>query len=668
MGGLYLRILIAENSGFCFGVSKAIRTTIKEISKNDTKLFSLGPLIHNLQETKRLEHMGLEVIDDITKGKDSKVIIRSHGVPLDVYDEAQKNNIEIIDSTCPFVRKIQQKAKKFYEKEYQVVIIGSPTHPEVIGINGWCDNTAIIINSKDDIEDMSEYDRICIVAQTTLTQSKFSNLSKLVALKGSEVEIFNTICNATQQRQLACEKVARKSDAMIVIGGYHSSNTQKLVEISEKYCNNTYHIETADELPIEVLKQFEVVGITAGASTPEWIIKEVVGKMSDNKMSEMMEAIEMVTLSRGDVVDGTVISVNNNEVMVNLGYKSDGIIKRNELSNDPNVQPTEVLSAGDQISVFIMKLDDGEGNVLLSKKRVDDIRHWEELEETFNEEKSVNAKVIEIVNGGLIALVNGVRGFIPASHVALRYVDDLNGYIGQEMEVRVIEFNKSKNRVVLSRKILEKARAAEQKEKIWSTLEKGQEINGVVKRLTNFGAFVDIGGVDGLIHISDLSWGRIKHPSEAVKEEDNVKVVVLDLNKEKGKISLGLKQTMHHPWKNIAEKYAVGDIVEGKVANLVAFGAFVELEPGLDGLVHISQISNEHITKPSEKLEIGQMVKVKITEIKEDDKKLSLSIKEAENKESTETKEDQASETVQYKDKEDVDVTIGDIINNKDEE
>lgn len=657
-----MKILVAENSGFCFGVSKAIDTTINEISKNKENLFSLGPLIHNEQETKRLEDLGLRVLDEVEKGKDSRVVIRSHGVPLSVYDKAAKNNVELIDSTCPYVRKIQEKAKEFYEKGYKIVIVGNPKHPEVIGINGWCENSAIIINSEDDIEHMSSYDKICIVAQTTLTLESFEKLSKLVKSKGEDVKIFNTICSATKQRQLACEKVAKESDAMIVIGGYHSSNTQKLVEISKKFCNNTYHIETADELPIQEMRQYKIIGITAGASTPQWIIKEVINKMNDNSMSEMMEAIDktMVPINRGEVVEGTVILVNKEEVMVNIGYKSDGIIKRDELSNDPNVQPTELVSEGDKISVYVIKLDDGEGNVVLSKKRVDNIKHWEELGEYLNDEKLIKASVIEVVNGGLIALVNNIRGFIPASHVAMRYVDDLEAYRGKEFDVRIIEFNREKKRVILSRKLVEQKEAEETRKRVWDKIEKGKEIDGTVKRLTDFGAFVDIGGIDGLIHISDLSWGRIKHPSEVVQEEQEVKVVVLDFDKNKGKISLGLKQITSHPWNNANEKYKAGDIVGGKVVNLVDFGAFVELQPGLDGLVHISQISSEHIAKPSDKLQKGQKVNVKILEISEEDKKLSLSIKEAEKKEEEKVENNEESYVA-----EEEQVTIGDILETK---
>ncbi len=653
-----MKILIAENSGFCFGVSRAVDTTVAEISKTKNNLFSLGPLIHNEQETKRLENLGLKVIDNIENAKNSKVIIRSHGVPLEIYALAEKNNIEIIDSTCPFVRKIQIKVKEFYQKEYQIVIIGNPKHPEVIGINGWCENSAIIINSQTDIENMSKYDKICIVAQTTLTQESFEKFSKLISKKSQEVEIFNTICSATKERQLACEKIAKQSDAVIIIGGYHSSNTQKLVDISKKFCKNIYHIETPDELPIKEIVQYKTIGITAGASTPEWIIKEVIKKMNDNKMSEMMEAIEnsMVTLKRGEIVEGKVILVSDDEIMVNIGYKSDGIIKREELSTDPNVQPKEIVSEGDKISVYVIKLDDGEGNVLLSKKRVDDIKYWEELEEFLNTEKIITVKVTEIVNGGLIALANNIRSFIPASHVSIKYVENLELYKGKELDVRIIEFNKQKKRVILSRKIVEQKEIEEKIEKVWQTIEKGKEIQGTVKRLTDFGVFVDIGGMDGLIHISDLSWGRIKHPSEIVKEEETVNVVVLDFDRTKGKISLGLKQTTSHPWHNAGEKYKAGDVLEGKVVNMVDFGVFVELEPGLDGLVHISQICNEHINKPSDKLKKGQIVNVKILEISEENKKLSLSIKEAEN---TENKDES------YKIEEEEQVTIEDILNTK---
>ncbi|WP_425448657.1 bifunctional 4-hydroxy-3-methylbut-2-enyl diphosphate reductase/30S ribosomal protein S1 [Dethiothermospora halolimnae] len=653
-----MKIIVADNSGFCFGVRQAIDTTLEKIKENNGNIYSLGPLIHNKQETNRLKNKGLEIINNIDKINNKNVVIRSHGIPLNTYDIAKKNNVSLVDCTCPFVRNIQKKAHEYYNKGYAIVIIGKRDHPEVIGINGWCENNAYIVNSKEDIEDIPKCDKICIVAQTTITQEKFNYFTKLIEPMGEHVEVFNTICNATRLRQQSCENLAKHVDAMIVIGGYHSSNTQKLVDISKKYCRNTYHVETAEEIPISEIKKFKVIGVTAGASTPEWIIKEVIDKMNnDNNMNEMMEAIEnsMVELNKGDVVKGTVISINRDEVMVNLGYKSDGIIKRDQLSNDPDVSPEDILSEGDEIEVYIYSLDDGDGNVVLSKKKVDDKKNLDKLEDIYNNEEKISAKIIEAVKGGVIALVNDIRGFIPASHLSTSYVKDLNEFIDKVMDVKVIELDKNKRRIILSRKVLEEKEVKEKRERLWNSLEKGKEIVGIVKRLTNFGAFVDIGGVDGLIHISDLSWGRIDHPREVVKEEDKVNVIVLDFDKEKGKISLGLKQTIEHPWKNISDKYKVGDVSEGKVVNLVDFGAFVELEPGLDGLVHISQISDDHIAKPSDKLAKGDSVKVKIIEIDEDEERLSLSMKEVD-------KENNDSETKEETNGDNDEVTIGDII------
>jgi len=656
-----VKILLADNSGFCFGVKKAIDESLNVIKESVDEIYSLGPLIHNNQVINLLDEMGLKVIEDLDEIDSGKVLIRSHGVPIEVYNQAKNNDIDIIDCTCPFVRKIQKKVNEYSERGYEIFIIGDPSHPEVIGINGWCNNNAFIVNSEEDVEDIPKYDKICIVAQTTITKDKFDILSELISSKGNTVEIFNTICNATQSRQQSCRELAKKANAMIVIGGYHSSNTQKLVNISKEYCENTYHIETVEELRLEELGKYKTIGITAGASTPEWIIKEVINKMNslDNNMNEMMEAIEnsMVRLHEGDIVKGTVISVNNDEVMVNVGYKSDGIIKRDELSNDPYIKPTEILKVGDGLEVYVVSLNDGDGNLLLSKKRVDSVKGWDELENIYKEGLKIEAKVTEVVKGGAIAVVNGVRAFIPASHISAKFVEDLNAYLNKIIDVKVIELDKDKKKVVLSRKLIEKEELEDIKNKLWSNIEKGQIIKGQVKRITNFGAFVDIGGVDGLIHISELSWNRIKHPSEVVNEGDEVEVAILDLDKGKGKVSLGLKQTIPHPWENINEKYNIGDVVEGTVAKFTDYGAFISLEKGIDGLVHISQISNEHITKPSEKLKIDEKVNVKIIDIKKDDQRISLSIKELDDKK--DAQEDFSKYNV------DEDITIGDMIKEK---
>lgn len=656
-----MEIIIAENSGFCFGVNRAIETTMKALSHTNGKIYSLGPLIHNNQVINELIKQGLEIIDNIEEVDNCKVIIRSHGVPLQVYDVAKERNIEIIDCTCPFVRKIQNKAKEFYDLGYQIVIIGNAKHPEIIGINGWCNNSAIIVNNEEDVEVMLNYDKICIVAQTTFYESKFDRLVELISHKGNVIKVFNTICNATQLRQKSCEEISKIVDAMLVIGGQHSSNTQKLVTISKNYCNNTYLIETAEQLPIVELAKFNTIGLTAGASTPSWIIKEVYDKMKNlGDMNELMKAIEdtMVKVHRGEIVKGKIISIRNDEVMVNIGYKSDGIIPRDELTNDPDIVPSDILSVGDEIEVLILKLDDGDGNVVLSKKRVDTMKSWDEIEEIYNNKSTVKAKVIEVVNGGVIALVKELRGFIPISQIANRFVSDLQDFVGKSFDVRVIDFDKDKKRIVLSRKVVEAEEIEKKRNAIWSNIEKDQVVEGEVKRITDFGVFVDIGGVDGLIHISDLSWSHVKHPREVVKDGDMVKVVVLDVDKQKSRISLGLKQVSPHPWDNIEEKYSINNVVEGKVVRLVDFGAFVMLEPGIEGLVHISQISDKHIAKPSEELSVGQNVRVKILDINKEERKISLSIREA-------AKNDDANEAMKYATTNDEEVTIGDIVNKK---
>jgi 4-hydroxy-3-methylbut-2-enyl diphosphate reductase len=447
---------------------------------------------------------------------------------------------------------------------------------------------------------------------------------------------------------------------MIVIGGYKSSNTLKLVEISKKYCKNVFHIETIKDMSLQELSKFNTIGITAGASTPDWIIKEAVEVMDNLNNNEMMEAIEnsFTKIHRGDIVEGEVIFVTNDEVMVNINYKSDGIITKDELSNDPDINPKEVIKAGDKIQVYVIKVDDGEGNVVLSSKRVEEMTMWEELEENFNNKDVVKAKVIRVVKGGLIALAKGINAFIPASHVSINYVTDLSQFVGKEFMVTILDFDKQKRRVILSRKEVERVEVESMRDKLWNSLEEGAIIEGIVQRLTNFGAFVDLGGVDGLIHISDLSWNRVKHPSEVVKPGDKVEVQVLSFNKEKNRISLGLKQTVEEPWELFKRNVQIGDIVEGKVVNLLDFGAFIRLKEGVDGLLHVSQISKEHIEKPSDVLNIGDNIKVKVIDIDEEDRRISLSKRELETEEKT-------SEDVEEKNVPEEDVTIKDIIDNK---
>lgn len=652
-----MKIVLAKNAGFCFGVKRAVDKATETLMNSNESIYSLGPLVHNKQVVEKFNRQGLKTIENPDEIKLGRVIIRAHGVPYGTYEKLSKNNIDIIDCTCPYVKSIHDKVKEYLQKGYKIVIIGDKNHPEVIGINGWCNNEGIVINDEKEAETLPHLDKICIVSQTTNRQEKFKALSEIISKKSDDVKIYNTICNATYLRQESCKELAKTVEAMIVIGGYHSSNTNKLVEISKKYCNNVFHIETLNDLPIDNIPKFQTIGITAGASTPDWIIKEVIDKMENMNNEEMIKAIEesLVRLHRGDIVKGKVIALNNDEVMVNLGYKSDGIIPREELSNDPSVSPQDLYKEGEEIEVYVISLDDGEGNVLLSTKILEAIKGWDELEQLYNNKDKVSCKVVDVVKGGVIAIVKGLNGFIPASLISTSYVEDLNVFKGKSFDVKIIDFDRSKKRIILSRKELEKEEIEKKQNEVWNSLEIGKIIDGKVMRITDFGAFVDIGGIDGLIHISDMSWNRIKHPSEAVHEGENVEVQILNFDRQKGRISLGLKQTMPEPWEVFIKEYKVGDITEGTVVNMLDFGAFIRLNVGVDGLVHVSQISNEHVNRPADKLSLGEKVTVKIMDIKEDERKISLSMKEV-------MKEEEEKIDVENKE---MDVTVGDMIKDK---
>ena len=660
-----MEIIVAEHSGFCFGVKRAVKKAEDALENNKEIIFSYGPLIHNQQLVLDLENRGLKKVKEMKMAENSKMVIRSHGITKLEIEDMKDINIDIIDGTCPYVKSVHKRVEEYSNKGYNIVIIGDKDHAEVVGINGWCDNSAFIINNMEDIKKLPELDNVCLVSQTTNTYEKFYELSQEIKNKVPVVEIFNTICSATTNRQNATMELAKKVDAMVVIGGYNSSNTLKLKELSEKFCNNVFHIETINNLSLQKISEFNTIGVTAGASTPDWILKEAVYKMDNFNDNEMMQAIEdsFTRIHKGEIVTGEVLFVTDNEVMVNINYKSDGIISRDELTNDSNVSPKDLFKEGDSIDVYILRADDGDGNVVLSHKRVGNIKNMDVLEEYFNNGDVVEGKVLKVVKGGLIVSVEGIDAFMPASLISVRFVKDIEEYKDTVLQAKIIDFDKKKRRVILSRKEIEKEEMESQREEIWSKLTIGETIEGIVQRLTDFGAFVDLGGVDGLIHISDLSWNRVKHPSDILNPEDKVEVKILDLNKDRNRISLGLKQTMPKPWDEFEKNVNLGDIVEGKVVNLLPFGAFVRLEDGVDGLLHISQISKDHIEKPSEVLTIGDVVKVKVIDIDLEEKRISLSIKEIEKDNEEEEKQEivKENETVE----EDNEPTIGDIINNK---
>ena len=637
-----MEIVLAKSAGFCFGVNRAIEHVYDAIGSGN--IYTYGPIIHNKEVTKDLEAKGVYSIDSFDGITDGIVVLRSHGVGKEVYDEAKEKGIKIIDGTCPFVKKIHDIVMREYEEGRSIIIVGDGAHPEIIGINGWCCNSAVIIPDEDAAEKFAaDGSKYSLVVQTTFRKSRFDDICSILKTKAEDIKVFDTICSATETRQKEAVELSKKMDKMIVIGDKKSSNTQKLYEICKNNCVNTYNIETFLDLVLNNFNKNDKIGVTAGASTPPAIIKEVIGTMSENqnKNLNIIEEGELsfqqmldesfVTLHTGDIVKGTVINVSSNEeVNVNLGYKSDGVIPRGEYSSDATVIPSKVLQPGDEIEVFVVRVNDGDGNVLLSKKRIESMKGMDDVQKAFDEKTTVEGKVTDVVKGGIIAVVNGVRVFIPSSQVSNKFVDDLNSFKGQTLEFNIIELDKSKRRIIGGRKALIEKEAAEKKEALFASIEAGKKVTGTVSRITDFGAFVNLGGIDGLIHISEMSWGRITNPREFLKEGDSVEVMVLDADKEKGKISLSLKDVTPNPWAAAAEKYAVGNVVEGKVVRMVPFGAFVELEAGVDGLVHISQISEERIEKPEDKLTIGEVIKVKVLEVNAETKKISLSKKQAE--------------------------------------
>ena len=638
-------ILTAANSGFCFGVKQAIEKTEEEIrrkaeSSSPGRIYTWGPLIHNKTVTDGLKEKGVSILDSLENVKPEDVIIvRSHGETKEFFEKARARNCKIINATCPFVKKIQQLAEKAHRKGKQVVIVGDRLHPEVKGINGWCDNSAITVNSVEDAEGVLEnHNRnlFFLVAQTTIKKELLDAVIRVFETNNVHVEVNNTICNATALRQKSCAELAEICDAMLIIGGRESSNTGKLFEISEKKCKKTFFVEKIEDLPLHQIAKCNKIGIAAGASTPECVIKEVIATMSEKKemsMEELLatEAYDLDGAMRlprlNEVVNGTVHQVTENGIIVDMGCKKDGIIPKEEVTLEGDQKLTDLFKAGDEIQAKVVKTDDGEGVITLSKKKLEVNEHWNEINDALENKTTITVKVLRQVNGGVIAAYKEVSGFIPLSQLSDKYVENADEFIGKELPVKVTRVDLKRGRTVFSHKAILDEEKKKQIEAVWNSLNVGDVVEGTVMRFTDYGAFVDLGGIDGLLHISEISWGKLKHPQEVLQIGDRVKVKILSMNEEKGKISLGLKQTTPEPWSVIEEKYQVGQVVTGKVVQIKEYGAFVELEPGLDGLVHISEVAHKRVNDIAEELTLGQTVEAKILEIDTERKRISLGIK-----------------------------------------
>ena len=651
-------VTVAKTAGFCFGVRRAVDTVYEQLQcsslPTSPKLFTLGEIIHNSQVVDELKALGaipVPSLEELLEQELSRkqqglpfvpVIIRSHGVARKVYEALEQNEIPYIDATCPNVQRIQKIAADQPEGTL-LLIAGDSNHPEIQGIMGHCNVTCVTFQSAEELRNLTEKHAnlskmtSVMVAQTTFNTSEWQKCVETAKNLYTNLKIFDTICKATLMRQTEAAQLAEVSDFMIVIGGRHSSNTKKLSDICGRFCT-TIWVETARELlsgRADVVCQIDAgsrVGVTAGASTPVRIIKEVQKTMSEIVKEEEMSFEEMLNQSfkstyTGERVKAIVTGIAPNEITVDIGTKHTGYVPLSELTSDPSLKPEDIVKKGDEIELVVLRVNDVEGTVMLSKKRLDAQAGFEKVMAAAGTGEVLSGTVTDVVKGGVLAVTEGVKVFIPASLSGVSKNEPLEQLLKQKVDFVIREVNEKRHRAVGSIKDVLKEQKKALEEKFWSEVEVGKRYQGVVKSITSYGAFVDLGGVDGMVHISELSWLRIKHPSDVVKVGDVLDVYVKDIDVENKKISLGYKKTEDNPWEVLKRDYEIGSVVTAKVVSMTAFGAFAQIIPGVDGLIHISQISNERINKPQDVLTIGQEVQVKITDIDFDKKRVSLSMK-----------------------------------------
>ena len=647
-----MKIKIAESAGFCFGVKRAVDETYNALKKEN--LYLLGELIHNDDVMKDLIKKGAieaNFPDEIPEN--AVCVIRAHGEEKEVLEKLLEKNVTILDLTCPYVKKIHRITENQFDITDKTVIFGKKDHPEVLGISSYSKNPIVTLDFSEIREKIEKSDRVTLVSQTTMEKNAFYEFSEKLKMICDNVTVFDTVCTATKKRQEEAAKIAAEVDLMVVIGGKKSSNTKELYLKCKTVCENTVLIENAEELfrhfqifsPQDVcgksklLKnilytKFKGVGVTAGASTPSSIIEEVITVMTEERIStsEFEKELENYLVSpvhTGKTVTGTVEQLTETEVRINIpGYKGVGIIPLDELTDDSSKKPGDLVQIGDEITAKVIKPNDAEGYCMLSKKSVDSLVNVAKIKEAYESGEIVSGKVVSVVRGGLVVSVNSVRVFVPAPLASLRFLKDLTVLVNTDVNLKIVDFDDKRNRAKGSIKAVLEDEHKKLADEFWASAEVGKKYTGTVKSLTSFGAFVDIGGVDGLVHITELSWSRIKHPSEVVKEGDTVEVYIKAIDEEKKKISLGYKKDVDNPWLIFTSKYGINESVECKIVRIVPFGAFAEIIPGVDGLIHISQIANKHVAKPEDELSVGQIVTAKIIDVDDETKKVSLSIRE----------------------------------------
>lgn len=636
------KLIVAKSAGFCFGVSRSVKMA-EELLSSGEKCSSLGELIHNADVVNELASRGLRLIESPSEAHaGEKVLIRAHGIARSVQQELERSGAEIVDATCPKVKHIHNIVSEATAEGRFVIIIGMRRHPEVEGICGWCGEHMVFetaaeletwLNQNPDFWDKP----LSVVVQTTQTHGNFTECCNILKKRCTNLKISDTICIATSARQQEAEKLASECDAMVVIGGKHSANSLHLAQICSEHCGWVQFIEKCDELDMDKVTDADTIGLTAGASTPAWIIKEVRNKMSDEikveesaveaekSFDEMLEET-LKTIYNGDKVTGHVVAITGTEISVDLGTKYSGFIPTSEFTDD-GVKVEDVVKVGDTIEAVVVRVNDVEGTVMLSKKRLDAAKSWNDIEEAAESGAVLEGVVSGENKGGVVVNVKGISVFVPASQTDLPRDAELSQLIKKTVRLKITEVNKARKRVVGSIRRVAQAERRERIESIWNEIEVGKKYHGVVKSLTSYGAFVDIGGIDGMVHVSELSWSRIKQPSDVLSVGDEVDVYVISFDKEKRKISLGYKDPNGNPWTVFTNTYGVGSVAKVTIVKLMPFGAFAEVLPGVDGLIHISQIANRRIGKPEDVLTVGDVVDAKITAIDDEKHKISLSIR-----------------------------------------
>lgn len=636
------KVTVAKSAGFCFGVDRAVKMVYGELEKG-TRVATLGPIIHNQDVVDDMTAKGARIISSVDELEEGEtVVIRSHGVDREVYRQIEAKGNRMLDATCPFVSRIHHIVSEKTKEGYFILIAGDKGHPEVQGIVGHCDQNYLVFKDNVELSDFFENSykkfgkKLAFVEQTTYNIVVWEKCLNVIPKNDPDIFIADTICSATDARQSDAAELAKSSDIMIVVGGRHSSNTVKLYEVCSRYCK-TYHIENSDELHSLNLPDAERIGITAGASTPAYIIKEVQTKMTENEnlTANMDEDIDFAQaldesfkkIHTGEKVKGTVVAVNNTEAIVDLGTKHTGYVALDDLTDDSTKKPSDIVSVGDEIDLIVIKVNDAEGTVALSKRKVDEQAGYENILKAKEEGTVLEGVVQHVVNKGVTLTVQGVRVFIPASLTGLPRGAELEQLLKQKVEFIVIEVTEGRKRAVGSIKAVQNAKKAEAQAKFWETAKVGDVFTGKVKSLTSFGAFVDLGGIDGMVHISELSWKRIKHPSEVVSVGDTLEVYIKDLDREANRISLGFKKAEDNPWEIFKANYKVGDVVKATIVSITNFGAFAQIIDGVDGLIHISQIADRKVENVKDVLSVGDVVDVKIIDIDTESKRISISIR-----------------------------------------